>query len=879
MKGVVGSIAVALVLLIALPAMAFAAPDVTVTSLAVSPSTAKISQPANVTATIQNIGDATATGANVTFNITRGSSIITAQLFTGYALDPNEVQTISFSWTPFAAGTHTITADVKANSDPNKLNDISALNVNVASTGTVQITNFFASPALLVDSSGCASVQPLYISGYAKEDGTGTNDGVLIYVNSELYTFARANAGANGFFEANLNGVCFDTPGPYTVTANIDRGAGTIATASANINVIFSEINGSSGSLPNLVDVSASPRILAVGAGKYAEFTIAIENIGTLTDTYTIKANPAAGISSWLDLEKNSIIVSPGQTVYVSLFVSVPSTAEQNSYPINIIVQGRSTDIERIYLVVDSSNSGYSGSGTYYASQDYAVDVSAAPSALSIDSGESSEYIVTVQNIGKKPDTYSLNVIANSKIKSWFTFKQSRITLSPGQKQDVVLYVDAPDTATTKSYPVGIEANGNAIDIERVALSVARQYSSYDVTIGKPRLSQNTISNYDIHDITVNSDISFVDASGESTGEYVLAKLYVNRNLIQTKNVFVPSGEVKSVSFALSAENPPINSEAGTYEIYVTGAVGDEIDRSPAATLTVIKAGTVEITGITPTAFNTSANKEIAVSLTLKNDDLKDNTYTISADSAGSLAGKVGVDPLTITVPKGKTVTSTVKIKIGNADDGKYDIVLKATSAEGNVDSKILSTEVKGGQIIVPPEKPPDTGTSPGTAQLLFGVGGTFAAIIGAIILALIFAYYYHTTNEIEIFGKKIKQADDGSSAKAIAESLKKEAAAQKGKIMVWEGVDFERAKAKSEKTAGDWTPQKADNVLINLESIRDEFTGTLNEAGKIKKRLTGITGETSEMLKGKISQIKSAAGNVERKTGNGFVDRVIESI
>ncbi len=105
--GVVGTI-IGLVLLIALPALAFAAPDVTVTGITVSPSITKIDQDSTVTANVKNIGDATATGTWIEFLITRGTSIIEKQNITGLALDPNEIQPVSITWTPFATGTYTI---------------------------------------------------------------------------------------------------------------------------------------------------------------------------------------------------------------------------------------------------------------------------------------------------------------------------------------------------------------------------------------------------------------------------------------------------------------------------------------------------------------------------------------------------------------------------------------------------------------------------------------------------------------------------------------------------------------------------------------------------------------------------------------------------
>src|SRR3989338_7674485 len=123
------------VVLLALPALALAAPDVTVTGISYNTSNVKLNQPVTVTATIKNVGDATATDAWLNFGITRGTSTILTQNLTGYALAPNEVQSVTLSWTPFATGTHTVTATAGSPVDTNKANDVLASNVNVVSFG------------------------------------------------------------------------------------------------------------------------------------------------------------------------------------------------------------------------------------------------------------------------------------------------------------------------------------------------------------------------------------------------------------------------------------------------------------------------------------------------------------------------------------------------------------------------------------------------------------------------------------------------------------------------------------------------------------------------------------------------------------------------
>ncbi|HIJ99138.1 TPA: hypothetical protein H1005_04285, partial [archaeon] len=770
-KGVVGII-VGLVLLVALPALASAAPDVTITGITVSPSTTDVNEVSTVTATVQNIGDVTSTGTWVEFLITRGTSIIDRQNITGLALDPMEVQPVSIQWTPFATGTHTILVTAGVPADPNTANDATSTNVNVGAGGIVQIKNYFVTPTLVVDSNGCPTLSPLEISGFVQEDNVGTSDGVLIYVDNDLVDFVRASSAQDGLFESSVNDVCFEEPGTYNVTANVDRGSGTIATATDTVNVLFLDEDGS-GTTPtqqNLVDVEALPRILRVGAGEFSEFLLSIENLGRTTDTYEIKVNAQSEIDPWIDLETNLVTVSPGQTKFVSLFVDVPRNTSDDSHPINVIVQGKSTDIDRLYLVVENAQSTSSTAGG--VKPDYAVDVEIAPQGLSLEAEDSGQYVVTVENVGLKTDTYELNVLTSAKIASWFRLEKSKITLATGEKQQIKLFVDAPEDAPSKSYPVTIEADGVAIDLDRASLTTVRKVSGFDVEVGKASVSPQKVPSEPSRGVAVKGMVSFFDLTGESAGESVFVRLYVNGQQVESQSVFIPSGDSKQVSFTLDTENDPVSSEPGVYDVYLVGSVGQEVDRGASATLTLVQPGAAVITGITPVDLNTSANKDVSLTLTIKNTDLQDNTYVITADSIGGLAGRVDVSPGLMSVAKSETRTQELKLSIGNAPDDSYPVTIRIGTI-GTTAEKTVTVNVKGGQIaepVIPTGGNQTGGGGVPTGFISLTVGGIFAAIVGAMLLAFLYAQYYKTRKLEEIAKEPVEGAEE-----AMEEVLGKE--------------------------------------------------------------------------------------------------------
>ncbi len=784
-------------------------------------------------------------------------------------MNPNQVLPVSINFAPFATGNHDITATVGDPADNVNNNDVKSIIVNVAAQGTVQIKNYFVTPTLLVDTNGCASISPLEVSGFVDEDNVGTSDRVLIYVDNRITETVNANAAQGGLFEVSISDICFSNAGNHTIRADVDRGAGVLDTKSRDVNVLFSALGGNGtvgGSFPHLVDVEASPRILRLGAGEFSEYLLSIENLGTTQDTYDIKVSAPSAVDSWLDLETNILTVDPGQTKFVSLFIDLPDDAAEGSYPINVIVQGRSTDIDRLYLDVQNAVPGLFGGAA--VPLDHAVDIELSPQKLDIESGEADQFIATVRNFGSKTDTYKLNVLASSKIRSWFRFERSSIVLAPGEEQQLKVFVDVPVEAQSQSYPVSVEADGVAIDIDRGSLSVIRSPSSFDVEVGKATVSPNQFPAGTAMSVAVKASVSFADLKGESSGENVLTRLYVNGQSIGTQNVFVPSGETKQVTFNIDTGADPINTEAGVYNIYIVASAGDDVDRGEQGVLTLVEPGAATITYISTKEFNTTANSEVALSFTIKNEDLKDNTYALSAEGSGALSGKVTITPESAAVPKGEARSQDVKLKIANAQNGSYTVTLKAT-AEGYSAEKGIIVNINGGQV---PEVQLSTNVSTSevkdeggpTGNILIGTGGVLAALIGALLLAFLYLQYYRQGKPFPFFGKNPTLSEGGEAA--VAEAVKKEEAPKvpsgKEKPLIWTGAEPQSTMAKQEKAKGQWSAEEAEKTLLNLESIRDSFKKTAEEAGKVKDRLSTIASQSAESL-----QKSNVTGSTDIKT------------
>ena len=256
--------------------------------------------------------------------------------------------------------------------------------------------------------------------------------------------------------------------------------------------------------------------------------------------------------------------------------------------------------------------------------------------------------------------------------------------------------------------------------------------------------------------------------------------------------------------------------------------------------------------------------------MTIKNDDLKDNNYAISAEGSGALAGRVSVTPDLVTVPQGEVKTRDVKVKIENAANGTYTVTLKA-KAESSDAEKSFTVNVNGGQVAEPEPQPVDTTittppTGPGTGFVSLTTGGAVAALVGLLLIALLIAGYYKTGDPLGLIKEKLgKKPEEGGEA-AVVEAVQKEATAQAAKTktekqLVWEGEPQRVTYSRKEQPKGDWTPDEAEKTLLNLESIRDKFKSTAEEAGKVKQKLTSLVSETASTASTASSQTTETAG------------------
>jgi len=107
------------------------------------------------------------------------------------------------------------------------------------------------------------------------------------------------------------------------------------------------------------VNVVLEPRTLVVKAGNYREFDVSIHNLGEKSDSYELDLRVSWNIDHWFEFEDSTVSVKAGKTKYISLYVDIPTDAVIDTYPVKVVVDGHSSDVEKADLVVTARDNIY----------------------------------------------------------------------------------------------------------------------------------------------------------------------------------------------------------------------------------------------------------------------------------------------------------------------------------------------------------------------------------------------------------------------------------------------------------------------------------------------------------------------------------------
>lgn len=350
------------------------------------------------------------------------------------------------------------------------------------------------------------------------------------------------------------------------------------------------------------VELTITPPTQDILPGATATYTIDIENLGSVEDTFELSLTGLP--DSWVEFSSTAITIPTGETVPVTLSITPAGTAVPGTtYPFT--VTGTSQQAP-----------GYGQEATDMVTAEvvileppitpppptYDVDLTITPPTQPIDPGDTGTYIIQIDNLGGVEDTFELSLGGIPGLPgSWTTaFSSTEVTISAGGTTNVQLFITpevgaVPDnysftvTGTSLQEPAATDTVTAEVVIPESTPAPTPTFDVY-LTITPPTRSvePGATATYtiDIHNLGSDTD----------TFALSLADLPVSWTTTVTPSPPIPAAGIDQVTLSIT---PDGTTMPGTYHFTVTGTsqqapgYGQEATDSVEAIVNVIPITTV----------------------------------------------------------------------------------------------------------------------------------------------------------------------------------------------------------------------------------------------------------------------------------------------
>jgi len=846
----------------------YAAVDTRVVSLTSEPATMYVGDSATLKVRVDNTGDEAAVDAVVKYEVINSSSNVVSSGTSTISLGASEVQDLSYSWSPVHSGAYTANANITINSDVNNASNTGTLSFDVSNN--VTITNFQVTETVNANELLYSS-QSIIFSGKVLKNSAGIVKTVTFTIDG-VGIIGSTNSDTNGdFSHTHSTGVQFSAAGETNATATVYEDSNPI-TVKDTINVVAENASGE-----GKVNMIVTPYKLKLVPGQLFDYIISLQSIGDTQGTYTLEISTHHEFEYWFSPEINYVTLQAGGQKDISLFVDVPDNAGAGTYSISIKLEdlsGRLIDLEKVYLEIDADAVDADEVDDEDETRaDYDVNVNLEPRTLNVKAGNYREFDVSIHNLGKKSDSYTLDLRVGWNIDHWFEFEDSTVSVGAGKTKYISLYVDVPTDAVVDTYPVKLIVDGQSSDVEKADLMVTARDNIYDLSLGTPLLTPSGFYIGAASTVNVAASVELTDLK-YGGGRYVYVKLYVDDSYMETKEVYIASGQTKDISFTLDANKAPIHGEAGGHEIYYTASISGEYEKSRAAVLNIKELGEPTVL-ITPDTFETAQNGTIGMTLQVYNPTFNSQTYLIYAKGLD-----LALDPESITVLPEETKKIALAGTLNNAPVGNTSVDIYVSNANAEMYDTITLNIAEGDQVIESGE-----GIGAGlTGYLLTTTGGVLAMIIALFALVAVVGYYYYSKQDEEVLGDEeedergfeqstgpgVPPATGGSVLNKfkktfIGGAATQAAGSEEAMKRIREGIDLDRFEYATvteglpeRRPKSAWNSKDAEHVLENLEGIKQNFHSTYNGAKEIKQKLHSISTSMEQKAKEVHKHIES---------------------
>lgn len=332
------------------------------------------------------------------------------------------------------------------------------------------------------------------------------------------------------------------------------------------------------------------PSEVRVCLGEIVTQNLIISNLGLRSDTYTII------VPNWVNSDRTSVTLDPKKTAEINLSVQ-PAQKGRTYFNVTIVSPKDPAIAKSLPSIAD-------------VEECRGVAVIASPSQSRICQGVDSEFLVSVKNLGKIQDTFSVNSTIG-------VLEFNKVVLAPGETKEFALTISNVTNPGTYKVTVTTYA-GEVSDEASVDLVVEDCYSaSIDLSPQKYSTCFGSQVNYTV----------VLKNTGKLADDYLVSLQSEFYNT--TRAVHLQPGETKPESFTLPVPSQP---EAKDYEIKVT-AKSEHVTLNSATTLTVKSASQCYSVQLCTNQENLVALcNATTMPITVKNTGEKKATYTLSFD-------------------------------------------------------------------------------------------------------------------------------------------------------------------------------------------------------------------------------------------------------
>ncbi|MDP7282350.1 MAG: hypothetical protein QF475_01795, partial [Candidatus Undinarchaeales archaeon] len=189
-----------------------------------------------------------------------------------------------------------------------------------------------------------------------------------------------------------------------------------------------------------------------------------------ITFTGTVKKNQA-GLATTVTFDIEG----------VGIIGSVNSAANgEFTYTFSSGLQFQSTGTKTVTARFYDNNQEFTETDTMQVvasnpSGDGLVDMTISPTKLSLEPGDVFDYLIAITSVNDAQGTYRLVINTHHEFEYSLSPESNLVALRSGEREDISLFVNVPNDAEAKNYPITIkleDLNGRLIDLETVQMEI-----------------------------------------------------------------------------------------------------------------------------------------------------------------------------------------------------------------------------------------------------------------------------------------------------------------------------------------------------------------------------------------------------------------------